>query len=314
MEKRPLLAGISPHADSARHPINTGEKADISTILQLIDVHPPYFALHEIRIYPDQTVSARVQIEQPTGYESGPVSCAEASRHMAILGSVSCSFANPVKSRHFYLAGEGSYQQINGVSSSAGKVLTIQAKCTYLDKRKARAQCRLLDAEHNLIAEISVCFHVVTYPVFERLYKPHYKSAPDFSVSNPYLRKNELLNIQCASQQASASLGMIRDQYCAGHFPYFPALPVAILMNSLLDLTTAYIQSVLNTQSFRIHVKKLELVADNLGFAGEQLNLFLDMVARNGNIFVVRCYAITDTNKKTGTINAEIEIADTITS
>lgn len=314
MEKQSSSTGISPHTDSHKHLISNSEKPDIGTILQLIDVHPPYFALHEVRVYPDQTVTARIQAEQPTGYENGPVSCTEACRHMAILGSVSCALANPVKSRHFYLAGEGSYQQINVAPVLSDKVLTIQARCTYLDKRKARAECRLLNAGNNLIAEISVCFHVVAYSVFERLYKPHYKSAPDFNIPNPYLRKNALLNIQCSPLQASASLGIIRDQYCSGHFPHFPALPVAILMNSLLDLATAYLQFVLNTKSFSICVKKLELIADNLGFAGEHLHLFLDMVARNGNIFALTCYAMTDTNKKTGEIKAEIEIADTVTS
>lgn len=309
MEKQSSLTGISPRVDSREYLINTREKPDINTILQLIDVHPPYFALHEVRIYPDQTVSASVQVEQPAGYESGPVSCSEASRHMAILGSVSCAFANPVKSKHFYLASEGSYHQISAIAASAGNVLTIQARCIYLDKRNARAQCRLLDTGNNLIAEIMVSFHVVAYPVFERLYKLHYKSTPDFSVPNPYLTKNELLNIRCSSQQASASLGIIKDQYCAGHFPYFPALPVAILMNSLLDLAVAYIQFVMGAKSFRICVKKLELIADNLGFAGERLHFFLDMVTRNGNIFVLTCYAITDTNKKTGEINTEIEVA-----
>ncbi len=310
MKKQTPLREISPYADSHKHLINTSEKPDISTILQLIDVHPPYFALHEIRTYPDQTVSAKVQVEQPAGCETGPVSFAEASRHMAILGSVSCALANPVKSKHFYLASRGTYHRSAAAISPTSRFLAVQARCFYLEKREAGARCRLLDEHNNLIAEITVYFHVIPYPVFERLYKIHYKSAPDFSSPNPYRKKNELLDLQCSPQQASASLGIIRDQYCAGHFPHFPALPVAILMSSLLDLATAYIQFMTNTQAISISVKNVSLVADNLGFAGEYLHLFLNMVARNGNIYTLLCYAITDTNKKTGEIIAEIEVTD----
>ena len=61
-------------------------------IFERIDVLPPYFALTDIQLHPDASISAVAAIEQPLGAENGPVSAAEAGRHLAICGSIAAAY------------------------------------------------------------------------------------------------------------------------------------------------------------------------------------------------------------------------------
>src|SRR5262245_15441062 len=71
---------------------------------ELIDVRPPYFAFQSVASDEPGIASALVRSEQPLGHEDGPLSGAEAGRHLAILGACACSSVWEGSGTHFYLA------------------------------------------------------------------------------------------------------------------------------------------------------------------------------------------------------------------
>ncbi len=89
--------------------------ADIS---ELIDVQRPYYALFDVsapgtlqttRI--GMPVSGKFRTESAMGREEGiPIGAGELARHCAVLGSIACAAANPVKQKHYYLAARAGHQ------------------------------------------------------------------------------------------------------------------------------------------------------------------------------------------------------------
>lgn len=276
-------------------------------IFQLIDVHEPYYALQDVSADANNFATARIRPEQPVGHEILPVSAAEACRHLAILGSVCCALVNPVKQKHYYLAHAGTYRRSMEREYYAASELIATAECTFFSKRKATIKACLLDNQNQLICGIDATFHVLHHTLFERFYADLYREVPVFGQKNPYYQKNPLFDLSFSGPSASASLGKIQDTNCAGHFPQLPALPVAILMNSLLDLATAYIHHVTGNNLLKLCVREMTLLADNLGLSGETVTLHLKQEASLDNRFRLRCTAVSTGNKSIGDITAIID-------
>lgn len=278
-------------------------------IFKLIDVHEPYYALKDVIVYAGNFATASIEVEQPLGDEIFPIGAAEACRHLAILGSVCCALSNPVKQKHYYLAHRGTYKRAIEKTHYTGKKLVATATCTFFSKRMANIKACLLDEDNQLICGIENSFHVVPHAIFERLYYNFHKEIPDFGLKNPYRQKKQLFDVQFSALSASASLGKIQDDYCAGHFPHFPAMPVAILMNTLLDLAAAYIHHITGDKSLKMYVREMTLLADNLGFSGEIVVLHVKQEAYTNNRFKLRCTATSTDNKSVGDVNVIIETA-----
>lgn len=280
-------------------------------IFKLIDVHDPYYALKDVRADEDNFITARIDVEQPLGNEILPIGVSETCRHLAILGSVCCAFTNPVKQKHYYLAYSGNYKRTIEKGYGTGGELIANAECISFNKRKATVKACLLDEQNQLICGIEVSYHVIPQAIFERLYYNFYKAAPDFGMKNPYLKKNQFFDLQFSDSSATATLGKIKDDFCTGHFPHFPAMPVAILMSSLLDLATIYIHHVTGDRSLKMAVSELTLLADNLGFSGEEVIVHVSQEASLNNRFRLRCTATLTDDKSIGDITAIIETVKT---
>lgn len=276
-------------------------------IFKLIDVQDPYYALQDVSIDANNFAKARIKPGQPVGHEIHPVNAAEACRHLAILGSVCCALVNPVKQKHYYLAHTGTYRRAMEKEYDAGSELVAIAECTFFSKRKASIKACLLDNKNQLICGIEATFHVLHHTLFERFYCDLYREVPAFRPKNPYYQKNPLFDLSFSGPSASASLGIIQDAYCAGHFPQLPALPVAILMSSLLDLAAAYIHHVTGNNQLKLYVREMTLLADNLALSGETVTLHLKQEECSDNRFRLRCTAISTGNKSVGDITAIIE-------
>ncbi len=277
-------------------------------IFCLIDVHEPYYALNDVTVSADNHFAVcRIESEQPLGKEVSPVTASEASRHMAILGSLCCAMANPVKQKHYYLANRGTYTRASNDAYWTGNELIATAECISFDKRKATVRACLLNHRYELICGIDVTYHVIHHAVFERLYINCYQQTLNFEFKNPYRIKSQLLDVQFSDLCATASLGEIRPENCLGHFPNFPAMPVAILLSALLDLTTIYIHHAKGDRTLNILVKEFTLLADNLAFSGETVTLCVNQEAYSDNKFKLRCLAKTADGKSVGDITAIIE-------
>jgi len=301
------MVEIQSKAIKLTHTGNSIKVLSKEEIFKLIDVHEPYYALKEVRVDEHNFVTATIEAEQPLGEEISPIAAAEACRHLAILGSVCCALTNPVKQKHYYLAHRGTYKRAVEKIHYTGKKLVATATCTFFSKRIASIKACLLDEDNQLICGIETSFHVVPHALFERLYYNFHKETPDFGITNPYHQKKPLFDVQFSGLSAAASLGKIQDNYCAGHFPHFPAMPVAILMNTLLDLAARYIHHITGNKSLKMYVREMTLLADNLGFSGEAVVLHVKQEAHVDNRFKLHCIATSTDNKSVGDITVIIE-------
>lgn len=286
----------------------SGRILSMNEIFKLIDVHEPYYALKDVTVGANDLVMAKVKIEQPLGDEVLPIGASEASRHLAILGSVCCALVNPVKQKHYYLAHRGTYKRAIEKTHFSGNELIVTAECVSFHKRTATIRACLLDQEEQLICGIDVSFHVIPHAIFERLYYNFYKEKPDFVLTNPYQHKSSFVDVQLMDLSTSASLGEVFDKNCAGHFPNYPAMPVAILLSSMLDLATLYIHHVTGDKTLKMMVTEFSLLAENLAFSGERVMLHVNREDHMDNKFKLRCVAESTDGKSVGDVTAIIEI------
>lgn len=93
-----------------------------SDISKLIDVERPYYALYDVSAPSTlqstclgMPVSGKFRTESEKGPEEHlPIGVGELGRHTAVLGSIACAAANPVKHRHYYLAARGLFWLADG--------------------------------------------------------------------------------------------------------------------------------------------------------------------------------------------------------
>ncbi|MFC6101165.1 hypothetical protein [Olivibacter domesticus] len=307
------LATISPrslaliHSQYADHSGNENNQRFLTQkeIFELIDVHTPYYALQDVFVLKENIVAARVTSESAIGFEEWPITMAEACRHLAILGSVASAMMNPTKSKHYYLAHKGTYKRVSNKKSTPGKQLTLLAECVSFDKRLAMAKACLIDEENELICGIDVSFHVIPQGMFGRLFAHGYRDYLP-TISSPYIHKNKLHDLQFYDVRATATLGEIEEYHCSGHFPNYPALPVAVLLGVLHDLCIHLVHHLTNSEQAKIMVEECTLTADNLAMVADTVSLEVEQLARTGTDFRLRGIAKTEAGKIVGDITTFI--------
>ncbi|SEJ74360.1 hypothetical protein SAMN05216327_11810 [Dyadobacter sp. SG02] len=303
------LMDLSSRSIDLAQPIGQLTSLSRDEIFELIDVLPPYYALKDVAVSPGNFAVARIRTEQPLGHEVFPISTSEASRHMAILGSVCCAVANPVKQKHYYLANTGTFTRGTEDTFWIGNELIVMAECLSFGKRGACVRACLLNHQHQLICGIDVSYHVIHHSLFERIYTCGNAGTPsgDFGRDNPYTTKNPLADVSISDTGASAWLREITSKNCQGHFPKFPTLPVAILVASVFDLIIMYIHHLTGDRALKVLVRESTLLAENLAFSGETVELHARLQESSGNRFKVQCVAQTTDGKNIGDVIAIIE-------
>ncbi|MFC6103580.1 hypothetical protein [Olivibacter domesticus] len=284
---------------------NGGRCLNQTEIFDLIDVHLPYYALMDVCLHSESVVTAKISPEHPIGKEVNPIASAEAYRHLATLGSVSCAMVNPIKSKHYYLARKGAFKRVSHKTYSTSKELILVAECISFEKEIATIRAYILDGEDDLICGIDISFQVIPSAVFAELFANTYQ--PFFpATENPFTKKNQLSDIQLSKNGAKAFLGKV-SAYDSGHFLNHPALPIAILLGALLDLCVHLIHHTTNSKT-HIKVREFTLLADNHAFAEE--TIFLHVIQENytQQPFKLRCTAQTDTGKSVGDVTAIIDV------
>lgn len=276
-------------------------------LFELIDVQTPYFALQDVK-FAENWVMATISPESPLGSEFKPISSAEACRHLAILGSVACAMANPVQSKHYYLAHQGTYQRYTRENlSNHEQNFRVIAECLTFTRRLATAKTYLLDDKNEVLSIVEAFYHVIPQTMFSRLFSHTYRDYIPV-LTNPYTSKKTLLDLRFHHTGATASLGEVEENYCCGHFPNYPALPVAVLMGIIHDLCIAYIQYITENPDATVLIQECKLLADNLAAAGENVSLEVQLLDRAHDSFSLRGIATTKTGKIVGDVISVIDI------
>jgi hypothetical protein len=277
-------------------------------LFKLIDIREPYFALQNIFVDDKKFVTAHIPIQQAIGSEVGPISTAEACRHMAAAGTVSCAYSNPVKKKHYYLAYSGSFKRIsNNPDIGKASFLVVNSMCIELDKKHAVVKTQITDTKHNIICEAEIGYLIVPENAFGRLFTNHFVLHPDFSIDNPYKLKNELFDIKLNTTHLTASLGRIPESYCSGQYQKYPALSSAIILYNLLDLAGLFIYHSTRNYRLKFMVKDLTMTSDSIAFAGDKVDLEIKHMQCFDNLFVLSCIATANGNRKITEVNVSIE-------
>jgi hypothetical protein len=250
----------------------------------LIDVRPPYYALHSVDAPSPSEIRAQVRREHPLGHEVGPLAAAEAGRHLAILGACACSRVREPAALHYYLAHRARIIGHRDLTAEHAREFTASARVVSSTAREARAHTQLRAVgSDSLLYELDVTYKVLARPVFERLFAAHrrdLRAKPRDGVigeradierrANPYRDLLPLDILQRSADGVRAELAEIKPEMCAGHFPMYPALPVAILMHSLNSLSGEALRARWG-DSMRYRLLRADVYADRLAFAGERL-------------------------------------------
>ena len=114
---------------------------------------------------------------------------------------------------------------------------------------------------------------------------------------NPYA--SEMLGVNdefVLDDLLSANLTNLAPTTCAGHFPNFPALPVAILAKILIGAAGKLFASVIGVEDAPYRVVEAIVSSQHLAFTDDRLHLVIQHKEADddGPNLVFRCRALTD--------------------
>jgi hypothetical protein len=261
----------------------------------LIEVRAPYYALVGARVLGPGCVEAFVSPEQSLDMEVGALPAAEAGRHMAILGSMACATLRPSdKTRCYFLAERATLSSPEQAPSlRSTEPLRVTATALPSRERDGEAECEIRSMDGRLLFALRVGYKVVPEKVFRRLFaafRVDMRKSPragaetsepgrDFPRHNPYLRRLDLSVISLSNQEIRGELLNIPAEACAGHFPLYPALPVAILMEVFSNAGGALLQARLGNSGLRYRVRNAGILASKLVFAGQSISVRGEVVS-----------------------------------
>lgn len=194
--------------------------------LARISVAPPYFDLGGLEEVGDGIVNATVPLQPPTAPEFGAVEAAQVARHLAILGSCALALGRDDDKRHHYLATRAHYTRMANAPATTTEPLRAQAIGSWIDKRTARAMVTLSTADGRGLNLLDVEYTVLAPRMFGRLNPPIDLDAIDGIEPEPE-------TVERIDGGLRVDAGPIPVEMCAGHFPDYPAAPVAIVMGRL---------------------------------------------------------------------------------
>jgi acyl transferase domain-containing protein/NADP-dependent 3-hydroxy acid dehydrogenase YdfG/acyl carrier protein len=219
--------------------------------LSRICVQPPYFQLFDF-VRDGEWVEASVRPVAPTDEEEDVVSCAEAARHLAIVGSCALSLKSPFDGKVYYPVHRAYSTQIRADGSDSEVVpprdvletALARARCISFDKTASRAtaECELLDLERRVVSKLIVDYHVIPAADFARLFAARAQTTHEDSGHDPY-ESSVSPTIGNKTDIFSMELGPIDPSACLGHFVGYPALPLSIMTRHAIALIAAGVRT-----------------------------------------------------------------------
>lgn len=279
----------------------------VSEILSRISVRRPYFAFDQLKLdvcAGDEMLWAPISREQPMGTECGVMAAAEIGRHLAILGSCAAARKNENTGQHYYLAwdahlredgdikqmAEAEFQQLTGS-------LVAQSRAEFIGKREAIAESQLVhQPSGQVLHHLTVKYQVLSKKVFERTFSCRRKETPDVTF-NPYASDLMTLgDVFVLDDLLSANLVNIDPCLCAGHFPAYPALPVAILAKILIGAAGKLFGNVIGIENAPYRVVEAIVSSEHLAFTDDRLHIVIQHKDADdyGPNMVFRCRALSE--------------------
>ncbi len=208
------------------------EPVVMEELFEFIMTRPPYFSLQNMSYDREKNIfMAEITPEQSLGAEVGPISTSEAGRHLAIAGL--CHLALNRKSTSYYLVEKTRVERSHYVGID--RRLSLLTNVQYVNGRNAVINANLTTLDGTLIYSFTVSYFVVPKAVFQRKYRSN-RIEPILEYNNnPYRRyPPNTSTIEQRDKVAKSHLMAFDSRDCVGHYPGFPFIPVAILVESIL--------------------------------------------------------------------------------
>ncbi|MFJ4633893.1 hypothetical protein [Streptomyces sp. NPDC088847] len=222
-------------------------------------------------------MTAQVRVQSDPGRQAAVIGCAEAGRHLAILGLCAAATVHPAPGRHFYLARKARIQWLAGASAtSKNDVLTGHAQAAFTGRRTATAHA-LLGGRGGLVARAVIDYDVLSTSLFVRAFGS--APTPSSPTGNPYGAVLPLSGLTASGAGARASLDVTAD-LCPGHFDERPILPVAMIGTAMTTLVDHAVGQLSTDPEVRWLPGIVEIEAFRFAPAGSQVDF--DVTPRAG--------------------------------
>ncbi|NYH77504.1 hypothetical protein FHR84_000818 [Actinopolyspora biskrensis] len=161
----------------------------------------------------------------------------EALRHGAILGIYSVASLMGDQEKRYYLArgGYASWEISPPERERASTPLTACADgAPRGDNREGSASMTMYAADESVVMRAWTWYSIVAESDMDRFFPGLYRPNVAGPENNPYV---DALELNATSADASSASAWVTapPERCAGHFPGYPAAPVAMLIRSALD-------------------------------------------------------------------------------
>lgn len=252
--------------------------------LSRISVRPPYFGLGELETAGEGIVAARIGAAPPSAPEVGAMEAAQVARHLAILGSCAAALSRDDDKRHHYLATKAHFARLWNGPRSNEEPLRAEAVASWVDRRTARALIKLSTEAGHGLNMLDVEYTVLAPKVFERLHPPVDEAAlaktsldqtsPDVTGVDGGSAASDLpFEVEQTGNGVLVRCGRIPRVLCDGHFPNYPAAPVAIVMGQLCRAAGMGLVHHLGHEDFGYRIEEGHVTAQKLATAGQELVL-----------------------------------------
>ncbi len=259
------------------------EEISVDRLLEKISVTPPYFAFSQCYRFEDLLI-APVHREQAIMFEAAPITSAETSRHLAILGS--CAIGLEQTERHYYIAHKGRIragQQLNSFTSEVDIPLYAIALPLWHKGKEAAACTMLVTATGEILFQSKIGYQVISRKVFRRIFRD-YVSPTEHSLLNPYKSIAMLENVSIDGNVLTAQIPEITPQMCAGHFDDIPMLPIGVFAYMGVNMIGVYLREVNGQKSIGTD-RRYNLVS-------AELDVYLPVPSGNDGTFRLTCHGI----------------------
>ncbi|KGM33975.1 hypothetical protein [Inquilinus limosus] len=251
-------------------------RLDISKICDRIAVQTPYFAFGELQGLSSGAVRGVFASEQTNGYERGPIASAEVGRHLAILGSCA-AVAGQATERIYYLATKARFSTLDGAQPrEAGRIFEATAETVSHDRRSLKAQAIVSDGRP--FAHLHCDYQALPERVFQRLFQEYRAAEVPPAEESPY---REPIPLEFDAPQAlslTARSQPLAPARCAGHFPGYPAWPVAIIAETIAQVVSRLLHHILGKET-DYSVVRTDIAALKLVSAATPLSFLVDCLS-----------------------------------
>ncbi|MGW6374735.1 hypothetical protein ACWFRB_01555 [Rhodococcus sp. NPDC055112] len=205
----------------------------VDALLNRICVRAPYFALQDLAILSEGTVTCTFPTEVDPG-DDGPITVAELARHSAIAGLCAVASSFDDGGRRYYLARTGTMTPLSDTGYVPGAIISAEATGALTSQRTAKAQCTVTIGGGSAI-HMEIGYSVFTESAFGKFFGYLRRDTDDDLPSNPYTAPMPIHDVRVETGSATA-FSSVSPEQCIGHFSGYPAMPIAYLLSAKFEL------------------------------------------------------------------------------